>query len=417
MSGYRKIEKNIATFLAGHPVIKNRLKLAYQRLNHFVYKKKYDVKLAYGVRSQELFPNKNYGQFWGYYDSSPALDHQYLSHRFKMEPSDLNPEDRETMEIWLNDKKVSETIAWNWQQGSRLFWVDPDTILHNTYFSGEYSTKLIHLRTGSEQYISSPVYAYHKNTKTALGLNFKRLAFLDPAYGYFKDPLPETFDFNDQHDGIFHIDLTENRSSLIISIDRLKSFIPHPTMLEAIHGINHLQIAPSGTRFMFLHQWYLKNGRKYGRLITSNLDGSDMYVLSDDGMVSHCNWKNDQEIIGWMYKENFGNAYFQLRDRSDEFEQIGKGVLSEDGHPSVSPCGKYLLTDTYPDRFRMSRVLLYEFATQKLQEIGSFYSPLKFHDEKRCDLHPRYTDAENITIDTVHKGVRQQVELNISSLL
>lgn len=417
MSNYGKIEKNIASFLARHPAVKNRFKLIYQHLNHIFYKKAYDHKLGEGIRLRELYPNKSFGQFWGYYDASPMLNGKYLSHRFKHGSLELKKHDTPPVEIWLNDLKVSETTAWNWQQGSRLFWVDKDTIVHNMFRSGDYRAKLLNLQTGNEQFISTPIYAFNGKNKLALGLNFKRLTLLDPSYGYYAGPFNANFDFNDKKDGIVKIDLTKNSSSLLISIDSLKNLKPKNSMSNARHGINHIQIAPSGKRFMFLHQWYSPNGRKFGRLITANIDGSNMYVLSDDGMVSHCNWKNDNEIIGWMFKKDFGNGYFLLGDESKDFKQVGKSVLSQDGHPTVSPCSKYLLTDTYPDRFRMSHVLLYEFDTNKLHVLGSFYTPIKFHDEKRCDLHPRFSDAENITIDTVYKGVREQVELNISHIL
>ncbi len=188
-------------------------------------------------------------------------------------------------------------------------------------------------------------------------------------------------------------------------------------MTNALHGINHIQIAPGGERFMFLHRWYLKSGEKFSRLFTANKDGSDLHLLSDDGMVSHCNWKNGQEIIGWMHKYKSGNGYYLHQDRKNEFRQIGHNILTEDGHPSFSKCERFMLTDTYPNRYRMSKLLLYDFTKQKLSLIGSFYNPLSYHNEIRCDLHPRFSDDNSITFDTVYQGYRRQVKLDISKLL
>ena len=134
-------------------------------------------------------------------------------------------------------------------------------------------------------------------------------------------------------------------------------------------------------------------------------------------MVSHCNWKNSKEIIGWMHKYKSGNGYYLHQDKKDDFRQVGKNILMEDGHPSFSKCGRFMLTDTYPDRYRMSHLLLYDFNQQKLTTIGSFYNPTNYHDEMRCDLHPRLSNDGSITIDTVYKGTRQQVKLDISKLL
>ncbi len=415
MSEFGKIEKHIASLLVGHPKIKNRLKLAYQKINHTVYGKPYTFKLAKGVYMKRLLESNDLGDFWGYYDSSPILEQNFLTHSF-------NHMERESsfttqLDILVNGSKVSETNAWNWQQGSRLFWIDTDTIVHNVYIHDSYKSKILYLKTGKQRFLDTPIYAYHRKSKVALGLNFKRLGRLDPAYGYFAHEKDEVSQFDDQEDGIFKIDTAKNIKELIISFDTLKTFHAKPHMHKAIHGINHIQISPSANRFMFLHRTYLGNGQKFSRLISADLDGSNLHLLSDDDMVSHCNWKNDHEIIGWMHKNKSGDGYYLHKDQTNHFEQLGSGILKEDGHPSFSACGKYMITDTYPDRSRMSHVLLYDLIKKRLSVIGSFYTPIQFNNEKRCDLHPRFSDDGNISIDSVHEGVRHQVQLDISKIL
>ena len=49
-------------------------------------------------------------------------------------------------------------------------------------------------------------------------------------------------------------------------------------------------IRPDGQRFMVLHRW-LKNGRKYTRLVTADCEGKQLFNLSDEDFVSHCYWK------------------------------------------------------------------------------------------------------------------------------
>ena len=73
MSEFGKIEKHIASLLVRHPKIKNRLKLAYQKINHTVYRKPYTFKLAQGVYMKRLLESKALSDFWGYYDSSLEL--------------------------------------------------------------------------------------------------------------------------------------------------------------------------------------------------------------------------------------------------------------------------------------------------------------------------------------------------------
>ena len=38
---------------------------------------------------------------------------------------------------------------------------------------------------------------------------------------------------------------------------------------------------------------------------------------------------------------------------------LGKQHFSSDGHPQFSPDRKYIITDTYPDRNRKQRLILY----------------------------------------------------------
>lgn len=65
------------------------------------------------------------------------------------------------------------------------------------------------------------------------------------------------------------------------------NFEQRKDMVNAEHKVNHLMLSPNGKRFMVLHRWF-EGQRKYTRLVTCNIDGTDMYNLSDDDMVSHC---------------------------------------------------------------------------------------------------------------------------------
>ena len=416
MSEFGTIERYFASVLAAFPGIKIRVKLLYQKFNHLIYKKPYSYYLKEGVIMDEFSSNQNQGNFWGYYDASPLFHGNFMTHSFDKEICLKNRLSSE-IDILVNNKKISSTRAWNWQQGARLFWVNKNTILHNVFQQGQYKSKLVHLDNKTSELIDAPVYAYDMKSQAALGLNFKQLAVLDPAYGYFAHTKNQEPTLDDLNDGIFKIDITTNKKELIISLKRLKEFHKKSDMKNALHGINHIQISPDAKRFMFLHRWYLKNGQKKSRLLTADMDGSNLHILSDDGMVSHCNWKNNEEVIGWMHKKNMGNGYYLHKDQTDHFEQIGPGILLEDGHPSFSACGAYLLTDTYPDRSRMSHLLRYNLASKKLITLGSFYTPLSYNNENRCDLHPRFTDDQSITLDTVYDGLRKQVKLDISKLL
>lgn len=47
----------------------------------------------------------------------------------------------------------------------------------------------------------------------------------------------------------------------------------------SVHKVNHIMLCPNGKRFMVLYRWF--NGqRKYTRLITCNVDGTDGSVYA-----------------------------------------------------------------------------------------------------------------------------------------
>lgn len=416
MSAYGNLEKRVAGIANRFPGIKPGLKLCYQQLNHLLFKRSYDHQLYEGVSIKPISPSDNMESFWGYYDSSPYYKGKYLFHSFENK-NGRSFRNTNVIEIRINDKKVSETSSWNWQQGSRLFWFDEHHIIHNVFDGSSIGTKILNIVKEESQFITPSVYAFHQPTKKALGIDFKRLGHFDPAYGYPNHAHLEPNTFNDKKDGIYSIDIENNLSRLIISFDHLKNFQKQKSMEKAGHSVNHLQISPDGKRFIFIHRWYLADGRKFSRLISSNFNGEELFLLADDGMVSHCNWKNNHEIVGWMKMKNENNAYFLLTDQTRSFKKLSPEFLNEDGHPSFSPCGKYLLTDTYPDRSRMSHLLLLHIPDQKLTVLGSFYSPLNFVNTGRCDLHPRFSSKHKITIDSVHQGFRQMYELDITQAL
>ena len=174
-------------------------------------------------------------------------------------------------------------------------------------------------------------------------------------------------------------------------------------------------INPSGTRFMFLHRW-IKNGVKFDRLLTCRMDGKDIYNLLDEDMVSHCNWKDDTTIIAFAHTHEFGNHYYILHDKSGEREVMDKYLPDVDGHPSYSPDGKYIITDSYPNFKRKQRLYLYDVQAKSCKQIAEVYSSKPYIHDTRCDLHPRWKrDSSEICFDGAQGKYRQVYTLKINN--
>lgn len=414
MAKYGTIERNVARALEKFPFIKENIKKFYQKFNYMIYKKEKEFYINDKVEIRCI--NNTSGNFWGYYDKTPVNRENIIYNSFDSSKVH-NVRKKDFQEICFNNSKISETNTWNWQQGSMLTWLNKNEIIHNIYVDGEFKSKVINMQSKKERIVDSPIYSVSRDGETALSLNFSRLAKLRPDYGYFNKEYEsiQKLDFND---GIYFVDLVKNENKLIISFEGLFNFKTRAEMEGAWHKVNHIEISPNGKRFIFHHRWFDDNGRKWSRLISANTDGTDLYLLSDDDMVSHCIWKNDTEIAGWMRKKEIGDRYYLLKDKSNEFRVIGEGILTEDGHPSFSNDGRWMLTDTYPDKSRMSSLLLYDTKKNELIKLGEFYSPFKYYGETRCDLHPRFNPCyKKLTFDSVHDGVRRMYEVDISKLL
>lgn len=409
---FSKKERRIANLLSRFPRLKQFIKYTYQSINYITYKSSKKIFLHPSVSIKRI-GTEDKGSFFGYYNHSPDINGQILYHQF--DKKKVHKQNTHAISIFLDNTKVSETNSWNWQQGSMLTWIGSHLIAHNYYDSG-YKCKIIDRQKNREIVINSPFYCFFPDGKSFLTLNFKRLARLSPAYGYFNESVKEIRPL-DPDDGIFKIETHNQHKSLLISFKELTALKPKETMKNAWHLVNHIDVAPDGNRFMFFHRWHTPAGVNYSRLITANKEGKDLCILADDDMVSHCCWMDNKTIVGWFRKKDLGDNYYIVKDKTSEYSIMNNTLLKENGHPGFSKNKQWLLTDTYPNKSRMSTLLLYNVKKEKVITIGSFFSPLKYFGEYRCDLHPRFSsDNKGVFINSVHEGTRHLYYIDISEL-
>ncbi|OJF90673.1 hypothetical protein [Alkalibacterium sp. 20] len=408
------IEQQINTFLQKTPVIKKVLKRSYQLIMYATSPK---VKSEGNIR--RLTPEDEYEYFFGYYDKSPWNDTEdyILSLRAKNttdsvapdEPADIVLINAETEEIEI----VGQTHTWNVQQGSMLQWLGPDyktQILYNDYRDGKYCSVILDLQTREERVLVRSIYSVSNDGKTALSIDFSRLHRLRKGYGYSNIEDATKDDKCPDEAAIWKLDIETNEATSILKYTDFANFEKRSEMEDAEHKVNHLMLNPSGERFMVLHRW-IKGSVTTTRLVTCDIDGSNMYNLSDDNMVSHCFWKNDEEIIGFARKKETGNGYYLMKDLTQDYTHLFAGIDS-DGHPSYSPDRLKIATDTYPNRSRIQSVYVLDEQTEKVNEVAKVFAPFKYDNYFRCDLHPRWNrSGTKISIDAVFEGKRALYEI------
>lgn len=402
------IENKVNTVLNRMPALKKVVKRIYQLGMYAI-----SPKIKSEGNIERISPNDGLEYFFGYYDKSPwdATDRYMLCLRAKNTYLSVAPD--EPAEIILFDthdnnsyKVLGKTHTWNVQQGCMLQWLGPEfneKIIYNDFREGKYCSVILNIKTNEEKVIPAPVYSVANNGKFALTLDFSRLHRLRPGYGY--NNLPDQYKNEKCPDQpcIWSVDLETGDVKPLMNYKDFASFEPRPEMDNAEHKVNHIMLNPSGNRFMILHRW-INGSQKYTRLVTVNIDGTEMYNLNDDNMTSHCYWKSDDEIIAYAHKKSGGNGYYLMKDRTNQYQKMWP-ELTMDGHPSYSPDRSLVVTDTYPDRARVATV--YIIKGNKIEKLARVFAPFRYDNDVRCDLHPRWNrSGDRICFDSVFEGKR-----------
>ena len=418
------LEQKINYQLNKYPGIKKYIKRGYQRTMYALSKK---IKSEGNIiRVSPDDPAHEY--FFGYYDKSPwdATGRYMLCMR--AENTWTEPDPIGKAEILLIDTEdgygfrvLAQTHTWNVQQGCMAQWLGPDFsshILYNDLRGGRYCSVVLDVKSGKERVLPMPVYTVSADGKTALTLDFSRLHSLRLGYGYAALPEKTKGVALPDETCIWRMDVQTGEVVALLKYTDFAKFQPRTEMMEAgsVHKVNHVMLSPNGKRFMVLYRWFCGQ-RKYTRLITCNTDGTDMYLLSDDDMVSHCYWKNDEEIIAFCNKRDGGTGYYLMKDRTQGFTHLWP-QSNNDGHPSYCPVDNSLVVfDSYPDRARIQEVKIArdtDVEGKDIKVLARVFAPFKYDNDTRCDLHPRWSrDGKKICFDACFEGHRGLYIVNI----
>ena len=412
-------ERLLARALSSTPRLKAVIKGGYQRLVYLRNRRAESWTSLHNVLAQSEGDSQS---FFGYYDKCPL--NPSGTHIIFQETSDCtkgSPRCRGPVKVVLVRECDGRVInrfssgAYNWQQGTKLQWITDNRFVFNAYDweSDAYVARICDAVSGETiRTLPAPVYDCFGD-RFSLTLNFDRLARLASDYGYFCR-MNRPFDVDSVHDdGVWWMDITTGEARLILSLAQLEKLAPLKSMVGAKHSVNHIMIAPDGERFMVIHRWY-KGRRRYDRLVLAGVDGRNPTVLADEGMVSHCFWATGTEVLGYLRGPDGSEGYWLLDTVSREVRQLDCSGLEGlgDGHPHV--VGDWFVTDTYPDKARMQHLMLGNWRTGEVRELGQFFHGFEYEGESRCDLHPRLTpDGKGVYFDSVFSGKRRLYRLDL----
>lgn len=346
---------------------------------------------------------KGYNSFFGYYDITPfnsRNDVLYIEVPSNEKQADICCY---TLENKCS-RIITNTKAWNWQQGSRLRWFSgsDEVISFNDFEDGKYINRILNIRDGKERKLDNPIYDWSFDGKRALTLDFARLGVLRPGYGY------TCYDYKAEdlnNNGIGLIDGVTGLQQRMLSYTEIADAIECNTDFDKCY-INHLSFCPSGKKFLFF--WIeVINGYHKASLAVYDICEDLIIPLERNEKVSHYVWQDDNTIICTSYSTPRDCRYYVYCLNTRTREQICPKVLNRDGHPSFYQTD-ILLTDTYPDANYYQHLMLVDMIKDEYKPILDIFSNPRFNGERRTDLHPRFnSDKSIISIDAHVSGKRK----------
>lgn len=393
---------------------------------------------------------------------------------------------------------VHATTTFNYPQGARQQWLgESDLFLTNDRDRGTCICRISDARSlkvvGT---LPFPVHVHNALTNEAFYVNYDRLHRVG-GYGYAGGEDACRHEDVPKRCGLYKGDLRHGTHDLLVSLAAVAACGERrPVKTGYPHYVTHLSLNPSKTRLAFLHRYRVVDGGEVTRLMTVGTNGTALRCLAK-GFLSHFDWLDDQNVLIWGQDERAlcrfreapwlrlpgllqmallakrmirlrrrrrgagrvlkrdgqgqARAFLQISDMDNPVHRpVGRGVLTEDGHPMVNPrMAGILVNDTYPHADRTRTLMLFDLTTGRRVDLGTFRMSDELPDEAtfdveaamrgldrrvrrkfpraqylftrsglHCDLHPRWNaQGTQVAFDSIHEGTRQIYRIDCSELL
>jgi hypothetical protein len=252
-------------------------------------------------------------------------------------------------------RKVDETRAWNFQQGTMFAW-NPGAPETQFFFNdrdpetGRVFAALFDVARGRRvreyRFDDTPVGSggVSPDGESFAGINYGRLARLRPVTGY-----PGAFDWTagapfPADDGVFRVDVATGRKTLLVSFERLRELLrpDHPAIDEAPLFINHTLWNRTGDRLFF----FVRGGWE-GQPLPREKRVNASFVVRRDGtgltrmkkhIGGHPEWESAERMIGRIGPDQ---VLYDV-DRQEVVGTLGTPEIFPDpeGDVALSPDGR-----------------------------------------------------------------------------
>ena len=411
-----KIEASVYGLVRKYPLVKKTIKILYQGFFDLLSRKK-DLFSGYYSYKE--------GFFFGFHDISPFSEDEtkILAHKL---PFDLcMPRTGDKMEIGYIDfkedelgdfYKVTETTAWNYHKGCRLQWLDNKHIIYNTEKGGKLVSEITSLSTGESRCINHPIDSIYNSATESLATSFcyERLNRCMPGYGYsiLNGDIVEAYP---KDDGLFLIDLNSGEKKMLVSLYELAMNVGSNYLEDYSHFVTHTEFSKDGNYISFLYRCAPIGGEGKDLhktfIIVYDLQRATYIVLPTQESGSHYVWNYKNEIIASCILDGKNCHVLYNVNTPNDYKIIAGKVLNSDGHQTFISDDVFI-TDTYPDKYRMTKLYKVNICDNVVELIASIYSPKQFQTRDvfkhiACDLHPRVSpQGKYVSFDSATTGKR-----------
>jgi len=361
------------------------------------------------------------------------------------------PQPGEAAEIVLVDletgeqKVIAETIGWDVQLGAQVQWGATDQDL---FFNDVDSTTWMPFGvrmdplSGQKQKLDGTIYSVSPDGKWAASTCLRRIGATQAGYGVVvpASGIPVNIGAVDD-DGVYVTNTGTGESRMIASYRRIvDEALPKIDMSRYgpgnFYGFHVKWNAHSDRLMLVLRYMPESDGKRRPMLLTMTRDGDDIRVAfptsewADKG-GNHPNWLPDGEHV-MMNLDIHGDGERFVQARYDGTDmKVMTDVMSNRGHPSLHPDGRFIITDAYAAEkagFGDGTAPLWLIDREKskkktLVRMNSVTPPWADDPGKakvmRVDFHPAWDRRTHtrVAFNGVHDGTRRVYVADLSDVI
>jgi hypothetical protein len=343
---------------------------------------------------------------------------------------DHDPELGETCDVCVIDlqdetiKTVYSTKGWGFQLGANLNWGVTDRYLYtNDVINNQGVCVQIDLETGKRRAYSGPMYHIAPDESCVIGFPLDIINATQRGYGVPETPVARKLKPGAAADeGLWRTDLETGRTTLLLSLADMAEKVPNiEKFSRGTFYFFHSKFNHQNTRIMQVVRCLIPGGGAKGwnpHLFTFKTDGSDIRQAVSHAQWApgghHPNWHPDGEHLIMNLKPDGKTLRFcQFRYDGKDFRVLSEKRLGS-GHPSITPKGDFLVTDSYPHEpvaLENGEVPIRLFSVPGDEEemiCSVFTFGGTSEGTLRCDPHPAWSrDYRKVCFNGAPGGMRQ----------